>query len=413
VLKRELGITDSDDDLIAHKKKKVVPPEPKVIEDVRKDKKGLSKTSNNANIQDRTKQLQQQGPVNENLAGTDGHQQFQPYVKLPPSKIPDMDLETVQHLLKNKDVTMQKFVEEKLKKRKNLDIEFTNFTDDPHNPLFEINIQNQDILDKNHTPYSSITSSFFDIHSRGYIPNIDRFLNKGPSSKDNEGFMFEPETKTISKKFIPEKYNPLLQDSVNTSEPVLTLRKRVGRLGQVYIDRKALIRNYEEDQVFGEHSDEDIEMQDAQERFEDRWKFDSDINSYDPVTEPFSDDPAKLNSISNETQVIRFGSMLLSKAYETLKESILHQRQQVYYQQLQRIHAQQKQQQQSAQPVSSPLRAASSLPMSSSDSANNGNRQTPPPSNQSFKGQSGRSSVPPQSNAVNNKVNPTAIKSEN
>lgn len=412
--KRDLGITDSDEDLIAHKKRKPAPPPPSEIkDDSKKDKKVLSKIGNNANTQDKSK-----SSLPTDLTGSDsGQQQFQPYVKLPPSKIPDMELESVQHLLKNKDVSMQKFVEEKLKKRKQADIGFTNFTDDAYNPFFDLNVPSQDILDSSHTPYSSITSSFFDVQSLGYIPGIDKYIENGTTSNEKDAFQIKLSNTTGSRfkrppiqKFVPERYNPLFQKNVKTSDPVFTLRKRIGRYGQVYIDRKSMIKKPEEDPNF---DSEDVEMVDAKERFEDRWKYDSDLSLLDINDhEPFSDDPSKLNSISNDTQVIRFGGMLLSKAYETLKEAIIHQRQQLYYQQLQRMHAQQQKAQQ-VQQAQQAQQQKQGTPSSTQKS------QTPQPQQQvrsnsvNQQGQM-RSQQSPTPSTINNKYNNnTPIKTEN
>lgn len=323
-IKRDLGITDSDEDLIAHKKKKPIPI-PQAVEVKDEKKKIIPKTGNNANIE-KTK-------VPDVL---DGPQQFQPYVKLPPSKIPDMELETVELLLSSKHDSMAKYVEEKLRKRKQRDIGFTNLTDDAYSPLLNISLPYTKVLDPSRIPYSSITSSFFDVESYGYIPQVDKYIEKGVAGEDV--IAYNSQTMMMSNKHPPEQYNPFYNDHVLTSDSTMTLRKRVGRLGQVYIDRRI------------PHEVELEELDDeASERLKDQWKFDTDFTQ----AETLSDDPAKLNTISNDTQVIRFGGMLLSKAYETLKEAMLQQRQQLYFQQLQRL---QKVQQQS--PAESPQPAA-------------------------------------------------------
>ncbi|KAM9905427.1 hypothetical protein OXX69_007178, partial [Metschnikowia pulcherrima] len=81
--------------------------------------------------------------------------------------------------------------------------------------------------------------------------------------------------------------------------------------------------------------------------------------------EPFSLSPSKLNSISDDTQSIRFGSMLLSKSYDLLRESA-HQRQ-VLIQQA-KIRALQQHQVQRSQPQM-PIQSISS---GSQQSASNG-----------------------------------------
>lgn len=384
-LKRELGINDSDEDLINHKKKKPLPnlslsSNGSMEEKTRKQ--GLSKLGNNANT-DKSKH----GGSNQDLTGSDlngsaggsgvagnasgsgsnnnQQQAFQPYVKLPPSKIPDMDLETVQHVLNNKDLSMQKFVEEKLKKRKISDIGFINLTDEPFNPFFQINTSSEKLLDKSHTPYSSITTSSFDVESLGYNPNINKYIERGYVN-GGDSMLFNFDNNKKREKFSPEKYDALYSKQVLTSDAKMSLRKRVGRCGIVYIDRKNMIKkindNDDNDDSYsysfrnsngngvgsevmgGQAEDEEMTQEEAKEikeRFEDRWKYDSEIGLFDYDNEPFSDDPSRLNSISNETQVIRFGGMLVSKAYETLKEAMMNHRQQLYYQQLQRLQQQQ------------------------------------------------------------------------
>lgn len=326
-VKRELGITDSDEDLILHKKKKPVPPPPQpvtaqveVVKD-EKQKKALSKIGNNANVE-KTKLVD---PV-------DAPQQFQPYVKLPPSKIPDMDLETVEKILNTKQDSMAKYVEEKLKKRKQRDVGFTNLTDDAYSPLLNVTLPFTTIKDSSHIPYSSITSSFFDVEGLGYISDAEKYVSKGVGRVEDV-MVFNPTSMKIEHKFTPEKYNPFTQEKSLISDPVMTLRKRVGRLGQVYIDRAghSTIPGF------------DLEVADVDtiERLKSQWAFDSDYEEVDVL----SDDPARLNTISNDTQVIRFGGMLLSKAYETLKEAMIQQRQQQYLAQLQMIQKAQQQQQ--------------------------------------------------------------------
>ncbi|ODV74611.1 Epl1p CYBJADRAFT_110969, partial [Cyberlindnera jadinii NRRL Y-1542] len=338
-VKRELGITDSDEDLVAHKKKKPVPPPPQAEQptDVKDEKKRvLSKTGNNANI-DKSKVGSSSDGIDsqqQQLQQQQQQQQFQPYVKLPPSKIPDMELETVDRLLNNKKDSMAKFVEEKLKKRKLRDAGFINLTDDAYSPLLNLTLPHIKIEDASHLPYSSITSSFLDLENYGYVEGVEKFISKGVLPKAEDGLVFNTQTsKWQSKRILPEKYNPFHEKKSLVSGPQLTLRKRIGRLGQLYIDTRDTTRN--DDIVFGEDEEED-----TKERLLDQWKFDDDgYNQLDIL----SDDPARLNTISNDTQVIRFGGMLLSKAYDTLKDAMIQQRQQLYLQQLQKMQKAQQQ----------------------------------------------------------------------
>lgn len=62
---------------------------------------------------------------------------------------------------------------------------------------------------------------------------------------------------------------------------------------------------------------------DSIKRMDSNWKFDNDLTEYQRgALDPFGMDPSKLNSISDDTQSIRFGAMLLSKSYGLLRESV-------------------------------------------------------------------------------------------
>ena len=68
----------------------------------------------------------------------------QVYVKLPSSKIPDIILEDVGKLLHSKEKSTRKFVEDRMRKRKQEDNDlFFNLTDDPYNPVFDLAIPNE------------------------------------------------------------------------------------------------------------------------------------------------------------------------------------------------------------------------------------------------------------------------------
>lgn len=188
--------------------------------------------------------------------------------------------------------------------------------------------------------------------------------------------------------FQPEFYSPYEKEGQpNVSEPIFRLRKRAARGGRIMIDRRGLIRKSDfklsdfvdfngDGTASANDEDEDESMADvggiydnnentndlsdrellskrvAKEkgidvynsqidkyiRHDSRWKYDNDFpESMEAKYDPFGSDPLKLNCISNDTQSIRFGSMLLSKAYESYREAQI-QRQQMIIQNKRRMH---------------------------------------------------------------------------
>lgn len=339
-MKREIGIKDSDEDLVAHKKKKVAPPPPVVTEikdkedpNQKKDRKVLSKISVNANNHEKASSKQNATTIDDSAGPEQQTQQqsFQPYVKLPPSKIPDLELESVSQILKVKDTNVQNYVEEKLKKRKLQDSGYINLTDDPNSPYFDMAIQNQRVVNSEHIPYSSIASSLYDVKSYGLVDKMGSYIDKGVTPNGKDAILFNLVNREITEKQIPELYNLIYTSNVSTSEPKYTIRKRIGRYGQVFVDRKYMVKKphditddfltFPDNTSNSSDMSGDIEMLDCQNRFDDRWMYDRDdgITNTDLVN--ISEDPARLNKIANETQVIRFGGRLLAKAYESLRES--------------------------------------------------------------------------------------------
>lgn len=324
----------------------------------------------------------------------------QPYVKLPPSKIPDIDLVTVSLVLKEKNDTIKRAVLERLRKRKEQDRGFINLTDDPYQPYFTLST-NDKLMDKElkHIPYSSIASA--DLHQM----NTSNTLNQKLKDLLEEGKSPLPGMRTFNGKngeLIPSKAFPHLQTLLtdhleskknkngyiahllsNTenrqfncyingfgnsdtsqedangpqiSDPMFKIRRRVGRLNRTFVDRRIVKPPGEVNEIFNEEQTDSTlaenknilnvysSSRDSLNRLKSNWRFDSESNDYDNnLTAPFSSDPSKLNSISDETQSIRFGSMLLSKSYELLRESV-HQRQQAYIQQVRMRAALQQQQ---------------------------------------------------------------------
>lgn len=395
--KRALNVSGDDHLFYPHKKKRVikVKEEEEVLERERDLKQKREKKQREARDPHgvAARQLSQShGSAQDGTSSS-----TQPYVKLPPSKIPDIDLVTVSLVLKEKNDTIKRAVLERLRKRKEQDRGFVNLTDDPYQPYFTLST-NDKLMDKElkHIPYSSIASA--DLHQM----NSSHTLNRKLKEILEDGKSPLPGMRTYNGKngeLVPSKAFPHLQtlltdhleskkntngyishllknienrqfncyingfgnadsaqdDSIESkiSDPIFKVRRRVGRLNRTFVDRRMAT-------PIGEYPNEGADYptlsenknilnvysssKDSMTRLKSNWKFDSEINEYDNnIYSPFSSDPSKLNSISDETQSIRFGSMLLSKSYELLRESV-QQRQQAYIQQVRMRAALQQQQ---------------------------------------------------------------------
>lgn len=323
---------------------------------------------------------------------------IQPYVKLPTSKIPDIDLTTVNTVLKDKLEGIKKAVSDKLIKRRLLDEGWINFTDDPYNPYFDISNSGEgEIEQRSHVPYSSIISSMFEVENSREI-NFSHIFNNNRhySNNDSEIVKINLFTGQVVKNdrhsYLPEFYdlvgdNPAsnefgqsreeIEDQFNeknrfnVSEVLFKLRKRPGRGGRIWMDRKRItndelfdeylnmpdIEGNDED-LFDDENKMDIDLEtkvtkdeqeveintkkrksaydcgiDSRKRLKSRFMFDSDLPQINPL------DPSKLNQIGKQTQAIRFGCMLLSKAYDNMhqirQKQILHHQQKLQQQQQQ------------------------------------------------------------------------------
>lgn len=399
-LKRTVGVKGDDYLFYPHKRKKVVKPKPKEDEVVSK----ATSHSNNQGAQQLRKDHGHSHAPSPATAGVstannksvqhiqDQTSSTQPYVKLPPSKIPDMDLITVQLVLKEKNENIKRAVLDKLRKRREMDKGYINATDDPYEPYF--NISTNEVQELSHIPYSSVAaSSFHEFITSNYIDNnMKHLLDEGdkPLSlmktfKGSTGELapskpfphlqtfMENDMNTNNNGYIAQLLHNIETNNFNVysngysqthqsssysqnqgelSEPVFKLRKRMGR-GGMFIDRRGL-SDVDVESLF-EEEPTDITPEgsssrppeayncqvDAIKRLESRWKFDNDLSENDTGLEkPFSLDPSKLNCISNDTQSIRFGSMLLAKSYDLLREAV-QQKQQAFMQQRMRAHQQQ------------------------------------------------------------------------
>ncbi|RCK62779.1 Enhancer of polycomb-like protein 1 [Candida viswanathii] len=352
--KRELEVKGDDYLFFPHKKRKII--KIKEEEEEREKRKERKRQEQEASAkqqslqhQQQQQQLQQQQLQQQQQQQQQQESTNQPYVKLPPAKIPDMDLVTVSLVLKEKNETIKRAVMEKLRKRRDHDRGFINLTDDPYQPYFDIS--NNRAQELSHIPYSSIAATFYhQFNTSNYIgeplkklleeekplPGVKTFLGANGELIPSKGF---PHTLSLMQE--PQKsqsgYIERLLESVeahdfssytngfkNTDEepaqpPSLIsfperIRKRVGRGGRMFLDYQRHYKN-EYDRIFGDDPSTDGEVkdiyceEDSRKRLQSKWRFDTEFEA----PEPFSLDPSKLNGISPSTQSIRFGSMLLNR----------------------------------------------------------------------------------------------------
>lgn len=395
-VKRIAGVKGDDHLFYPHKRRKL--PKIETEEDdleapaskVRKERKKTAELEASASLSTKDKQVT--GQVQPEASTN------QPYVKLPPSKIPDLDLVTVNLVLKEKNETIKRAVLEKLRKRKEHDRGYVNITYDPYQPYFNLTTNGLNPhLELSHVPYSSIAASnYHQVNTTNVIsdslkklledakkplpgmktfrgsngelvpskpfPHLQTLLDDHINSKNNsEGYIahilnsiqnndFSSYTEGYRKKDAEDEEN------AKCSAPIFRMRRRQGRANQQFIDRRGLMRRPDaeidswlnESDLTNETSDEDMmdadgaksleteaspvlnaydSKADAIKRLDSRWQFDNDYTEADKgIRVPFSLDPSRLNCISDDTQSIRFGSMLLSKSYDLLRESA-HQRQ--------------------------------------------------------------------------------------
>lgn len=395
-VKRAAGVRGDDHLFYPHKRRKLPKIETEEEESetpatkVRKERKKAAEMEPSTSLA--TKDKQANGQVQPEASTN------QPYVKLPPSKIPDLDLVTVNLVLKEKNETIKRAVLEKLRKRKEHDRGYVNITYDPYQPFF--NLTTNDLnshLELSHIPYSSIAASnYHQVNTTNVIsdslkrlledakkplpgmktfrgsngelvpskpfPHLQSLLDDHINSKNNsEGYVahllnsiqnndFSSYSEGFGKKDVEE------EEDAKCSGPIFRMRRRQGRANQQFIDRRGLMRRPDaeidswlnQSELSNESSDEDVMdvdggaspeteaspvlnaydcKSDAVKRLDSRWQFDNDYTESDKgIRSPFSLDPSRLNCISDETQSIRFGSMLLSKSYDLLRESA-HQRQ--------------------------------------------------------------------------------------
>lgn len=284
------------------------------------------------------------------------------YVKLPSCKVPDIVLDDVDNILTHKEKNARKFVHDRMEKRKLEDgDQFFNLTDDPFNPVFDISLPKN--VDPTTAPFASIASSKFVIDKSYYVPNFNNYLQGNTDditvfNKDGEKVISD----NLQKAKKVEIYNPFqTHNEIHSREYPVKFRRRFGRNNIQYIDRKpnsnSVDTNQNSNDMFSQFFDfnaieeetkkvdECIDVYESKAdeltRLHYKWKYDSPSNDYGMK---FSEGPSRLNQILNQTQVIRFGTMLGTKSYEQLRKATLKYRREYIHKLKQQKAISQKQQ---------------------------------------------------------------------
>lgn len=373
-LKRNLGIKGEEEDLVQHKRRKTEE------EQLRKREKKQEKEE----AEEPSRRVTSVATLSGGSSG------MALYVRLPPSKIPDMEMETLEAASAAKRSLIEALVAEKLRLRRTSDLSaWVNLTDDPMSPFFSLAERTGDTVQEHrHLPYLLIVLSLFEVETTNYLPVLVReelrrmryrhllvFDSQGkqlvpegpgkPLMEQDEGAK-EEETDEV---FGPSRYSPYENESARVLEPVLRMRRRIGRGGRVILDRRGVVgrgagwfgtEEEDEPEVGAQALAARVQREkrcnvydsevDRIVRHESRWRFDLDRSAaMEARFEPFGADPAKLNCILNDTQLIRFGLMLLLKAYDSYREAQSHRQQMVEQarkkMQLMRLQTQQARQQ--------------------------------------------------------------------
>ncbi|KAG5368280.1 Enhancer of polycomb-like protein 1 [Yarrowia sp. C11] len=351
-LKRELGIKGEDEDLVAQKKRKVEPKKEEKAEKASTPVRGGKAAGSAASAQAAAAQAAAAGSGSPSVSST----HVPPNVSIPPSKIPNMDLITIAQVVRDKDEAIAKAVREKLRLRADADRDWHNLTNSGYIPYCEY--LNAEVSSTGEPPvpqYSSINEmSYFEKHNASH-----KYTTKSDFNKDiadmvgNKPFA----DAQVYGAVVGDNGELRLSDATASSSPVerviprasfMSMRKRIGRGGRVWMDRRGLQRNTVlKPSSLAKNSLDDIAESEvdqvAMERLADRLKYDRETEPTRQMSS-YDKDPSQLNGISSDTQSIRFGSMLLSKAYENYRE-VFQQRQQQLMMLQQQILQQQQQQQ--------------------------------------------------------------------
>lgn len=258
------------------------------------------------------------------------------YVKAATNKIPDLDMHTLEQALQEKDAALRAEVKNRLRERAEQDLGWVNYTDSPYVPYsdyfdpkrsrFE---RDQKVkLDRHQSIYSCLESPYpCSTSSRLKLPLASslgrQYISRRAESPPEViwGRMGESGSMEPLRKIQDGEIPPMSGLSVPRYSAV-QYRKRLDRGGVVFLDRRNLSRKPKE---------LDTPKNAEEERLVDRFLFDND--STVETIDDWCSEPARLNGLSEETQSIRFGSMLIGKSYEQFHEVQLQHQQHVLHMQ--------------------------------------------------------------------------------
>lgn len=361
-LKRSLGIKGEDEDLVAHKKKK---EEKKPVPVAANAAGGAVATekANGAAAGASAAATSSSSTSNSSSSALPIHS-LPANMRLPASKIPETEMAILEHVLNGKENAIRSAVKNKLKARAQADKDWVNYTDNPFVPYCDYFDPDQDhrnnmsLVDPKYASYSSIAAPYppsSDVELKlplalslgsSYASRVEQSPLVLRTSIDSDGDVkVEDKLTDLDLSHMSSTYTVPRRSAVS-------LRRRRGRGGRMLIDRRGLIRRPTGGAEFGtvnldkevKDQDGDVTMGEEQssvsddywsqwrrDLVDDRFKYDLDVVDKMEYT---SCDPSRLNGISDETQAIRFGSMLLSKAYDSYREAYqLRQQQLVQLQQ--------------------------------------------------------------------------------
>lgn len=369
-IKRKHGISGEEEELFTQNKRK---EEAKAR--VAAQKKAEEKETTAAAAASST------GPAGQRGAGAGG-QSGTGSLKVGPSKIPDLEMRTLEQYFAERENAKRIYIEAELRERAMADRGWVNYTENPFVPYCDffnpdVDRYEQDLAsdrqrDKEQARYSSLESPFPPTTaSRLPLPLGQRF-----GASYTSLLQVQPEVVWATSganggvDILKHLAYEDIDKSANLSVPRFSLasyRKRVDRRGLTFVDRRGLIRKpreLEHPQTPGE------------ERLVDRFRFDTE-NSVETVQNSFGL-PARLNGVSEETQTIQFSSSLMAKSYEAYQEAHYH-RQQLLKSAQQRFAARRRELQATAAssatsnvPNGAPTGAPTVVPNGASSAAHNG-----------------------------------------
>lgn len=326
-LKRKLNISGDDEDLITVKKKREERrPVPTAA--------AAAPAATAAPVKKEEKAVRPSAPA---VAAAAGREPAAAYVKASSSnKIPDLEMHTLEQALQEKEAVLRADVKNHLRERAQQDLGWVNYTDSPYVPYsdyfdpkrtrFERDQTRH--LDRHQSIYSSLESPYpCSTSSRLQLP-LSSSLGKQYVARRAESppqviwTRLNKQGEMTALRQLSDNEIPLAGGVSIPRYSAVQYRKRLDRGGVVFLDRRGLTKKPE--QLENPSNAEE-------ERLVDRFLFDDD--STVETIDDWCGEPARLNGLSESTQSIRFGSMLLGKSYDQFHEVQLQHQQHILHMQ--------------------------------------------------------------------------------